>query len=330
MNATPVDSAAIADRRRRWMWRIIKWGLCAAVLLFVGLRARELWQTDDLREITVSPQWVVAAAAAYLAGWLPSAWFWRRVMAAFGERVTFADAARAYFCGHLGKYFPGKAGVLLIRAGMLKGRGHSAAVAAVTATFETLLMMGAGLAIGLALFPLTNWPPAIARRIPHPAMMPLGIVVAVGVSLPVIAFLLRNLAAMMTPRDLAGEKRVEKVDVKLVLLGLGVFCLSWPLHGLSLGCTLAAFDPDLFDLRDWPMWTGAVALSASVGFLAIFAPGGIGVREGLLMEILRIQPAVGERPAVIAALLLRLVWVSAEILAAAGLYWLGGKRRSDD
>jgi hypothetical protein len=48
------------------------------------------------------------------------------------------------------------------------------------------------------------------------------------------------------------------------------------------------------------------------------------------MEILRIQPGVGERPAVIAAVLLRLVWVTAEILAAGGLYWLGGKRKIEE
>lgn len=322
MSAPSAESTAAAEHRRRWVWRLVKWALCATVLAFVALRARDLWKPEDLRNVTVSPLWLLAAAAAYLAGWLPSVWFWRKLMAAFGERVTFLNAARAYFCGHLGKYVPGKAGVLLIRAGMLKGRGHSAAVAAVTATFETLLLMGAGLAIGFALFPLTNWPPAVAERIPHPLLMPLGMVVAVGLSLPVIAMLLRKFAAIMTPRDLAGEKRVDVVDVRLVAVGLGVFCISWPLHGLSLGCTLAAFDPALFDLRNWPMWTGAAALSASVGFLAIFAPGGIGVREGLLMEILQIQPAVGRGPAVIAAVLLRLVWVSAEFLAAAGLYWV--------
>jgi glycosyltransferase 2 family protein len=322
MNTPSPVAATNADRRRRWLWPIVKWGLFATVLVFVGLRARALWKPGEFREISVSPLWLIAAAAAYLAGWLPSAWYWRRVMSIFGERVTVRDAARAYFCGHLGKYVPGKAGVLLIRAGLLKGRGHSAAVAAVTATFETLLMMGAGLAIGLALFPLTNWPPAIAGRIPHPLLLPLGIAIAIGISLPVIAMLLRKFAAMMTPRDLAGEKRVDQVDVKLVVLGLAAFCISWPLHGLSLGCTLAAFDSSLFDLHDWPMWTGATALSASVGFLAIFAPGGLGVREAVLTEVLRIQPAVGQGPAVIAAWLLRLVWFSAEILAAAGLYWV--------
>ena len=211
MNSPPEDNTTAVFRRRVWMWRIVKWGLCVAVLVFVGLKARDLWNTDDLRGITVSPMWLAGSVVTYLVGWLPSVWYWRKLMAVMGERVTFFDATRAYFCGHLGKYVPGKAGVLLIRAGMMKGCVHSAAIAAVTATFETLLLMGTGLAIGLALFPVTNWPPAVAEHVPHSALMPLIIAVAVGVSLPVIAFLLRKFAAVMTPRDISHDKRVDQV-----------------------------------------------------------------------------------------------------------------------
>ena len=44
-------------------------------------------------------------------------------------------------------------------------------------------------------------------------------------------------------------------------------------------------------------------------------PGGLGVREGVLMSVL--APAIGSDQAVIASLLLRLVWVVAELAAAA-------------
>jgi uncharacterized membrane protein YbhN (UPF0104 family) len=44
-------------------------------------------------------------------------------------------------------------------------------------------------------------------------------------------------------------------------------------------------------------------------------PGGLGVREGVLMSAL--APAIGSDQAVIASLLLRLVWVAAELAAAA-------------
>lgn len=304
----------------------MKWTLCGVVLLFVALRARALWSQDELQDVALSPGWLIAAAAAYLAGWLPAAWYWRRLMRALGNDVGLLDTARAYFCGHLGKYIPGKAGVLLIRAGMLKERGHSAAVAATTAAVETLLLMGAGLALGLALFPLTNWPPAIADRIPHPALMPVLVAVAVGLALTAIAMLLRKFAAIMTPRTLSGERRVVGIDSKLVAVGLCAFCLSWSLHGLSLGFTLRAVAPESASLADWPVWIGAAAISTALGFLAIFAPGGLGVREGLLIEILSVQPGVGARNAVVAAVLLRLVWFIAEVLAAGGLFYAGRGR----
>lgn len=310
------------SKLRRWGWPILKWGLCAAVVIFVALRARELWDSNELDSVSVSPGWLLLGTAAYVAGWLPSAWYWRRLMHAMQNDISGWDAARAYYCGHLGKYMPGKAAVLVIRAGMMKARGFSAAIAAVTATFETLLMMGAGLAVGLALFPVIGWPPAIAEYISPPWIMPPIVAAAVAVALPVIALLLRKFAAIMTPRDLSGDQRVAGIDVRLIAIGLCLFVVSWSLHGLSLGCTLRAVSTNPFDLTDWPMWTGTVALSASIGFLMIFAPGGIGVREGLLIEILRDQPGIGEKTAVVVAVLLRLEWVAAEFLAAAGLYYL--------
>jgi len=50
-------------------------------------------------------------------------------------------------------------------------------------------------------------------------------------------------------------------------------------------------------------------------------PGGLGIREGILMYAL--GPALGKEGAIAAALTLRLVWVAAEILAALVLGPLG-------
>ena len=58
-----------------------------------------------------------------------SAWFWRSLLASSGHTLGWWPLLRAYFCGHLGKYIPGKAGVLVIRAGLLKSSGVPAATA---------------------------------------------------------------------------------------------------------------------------------------------------------------------------------------------------------
>jgi hypothetical protein len=57
-----------------------------------------------------------------------------------------------------------------------------------------------------------------------------------------------------------------------------------------------------------------------LGFVAVFAPAGLGVREGALMEIL--GPQIGPT-AVVAAVLLRIVCLVSEVLAALALYYGG-------
>ena len=63
--------------------------------------------------------------------------------------------------------------------------------------------------------------------------------------------------------------------------------------------------------------TAAVALATVSGFVVAVMPGGLGVREGVLMSAL--APALGPDRSVVAALTLRLVWVAAEVVAAAVL-----------
>jgi uncharacterized membrane protein YbhN (UPF0104 family) len=61
--------------------------------------------------------------------------------------------------------------------------------------------------------------------------------------------------------------------------------------------------------------TASVALATVAGFVVAVLPGGIGVREGVLMVAM--APAIGDDLAVVAALALRLIWVAAELAAAA-------------
>jgi uncharacterized membrane protein YbhN (UPF0104 family) len=61
----------------------------------------------------------------------------------------------------------------------------------------------------------------------------------------------------------------------------------------------------------------SVALATVAGFVVAVLPGGLGVREGVLMSAL--APALGSDHAVVAAVVLRLVWVAAELAGAAVL-----------
>ena len=91
-----------------------------------------------------APGWLVAAGGLYLLGMLPAALFWHRVLRVLGQPVGWLSAVRAYYIGHLGKYVPGKAMVVVLRAGMVRGPQVNATVAAVAVFIETLTMMASG------------------------------------------------------------------------------------------------------------------------------------------------------------------------------------------
>ena len=81
---------------------VLKWMLLTIVLALVCWRAHTLWLEGRQQggQLEFSAGWLLAAAGIYLVGWLPSLWYWRRLLADAGHPVSFPVAARAYFCGH--------------------------------------------------------------------------------------------------------------------------------------------------------------------------------------------------------------------------------------
>jgi uncharacterized membrane protein YbhN (UPF0104 family) len=89
--------------------------------------------------------------------------------------------------------------------------------------------------------------------------------------------------------------------------------------GISLRATLRAVGTEkLHPLGgDLPLLVSAVALAVVAGFASLL-PGGLGVRDALLVQLL--APACGEAVALVAAVLLRLVWLVSEVAACGILY----------
>ena len=61
-----------------------------------------------------------------------------------------------------------------------------------------------------------------------------------------------------------------------------------------------------------------VSLATVAGFVSLL-PGGIGVRELVLIPLL--GPTIGPANAIIAAIVIRLVWLASELVGAGG-FWL--------
>jgi uncharacterized membrane protein YbhN (UPF0104 family) len=90
-----------------------------------------------------------------------------------------------------------------------------------------------------------------------------------------------------------------------VVAGLGL--LLWIFIGSSFFVMFSEFQPSVA-----PLFIGGYAVSWAVGYIAVFAPGGLGVREAVLAFVFSNIASV-EMIAVYAAMN-RIIWVIAEVL----------------
>lgn len=313
---------------RRRAWGLLRWGLFLLVVAFVARQVATLWRQADVGKIVFSPAWLLAAVPVTVIAWLPSVGYWRALLATLGHRVRWRDAARAYFCGHLGKYVPGKATVLLIRTGLLQGCGVRPGTAALTSTYEVLVTFAAATFVGLAALPWTLDRDEAERLLGfamptnleyHWSMTVIALVLNL-IGLHICSHFFSRLVLWMMPRS-AQDAAVSLPRARWTA-SAGWFLLlmaGWCVQGLSLGLTVRAVSGQAFAWDQWPLWTAAISLASVIGFVTVFAPAGLFVREGLLIKMLASE--IGGPEAVVAAVLLRAAGLAGEFLIGGILYY---------
>lgn len=315
-------------RFRQW-WPAVKAAVAVTVVGLVGwqfartLQSPELWR----QALHPRPEWLAAAAVFYLLGLGFSAWFWSKLLRNYGENPPMTAVLRAYYVGHLGKYVPGKALAVLIRVSLIHADGVRTGDAALTAAYETLTTMASGALVAVVLLSVYALDEADRWKA--------GILLVVA-GVPILPGVFNRIVDRLTAlaRRIAGQTgdKVEAVllprlSARMLLVGLAQTSCSWAFLGLSLCAVMQAMlpEPPEWSFDVWGRRTAYVALAYVVGFLALFAPGGLGVRELLLQQLLAAEFAQGMPPgqaeplAVVVTLVLRLLWTAAEVIMAGSM-----------
>jgi hypothetical protein len=300
------------------------------VIWAVGRHVLRTWHDLDQQGIVLhfEPIWLVGSGLLYLAGLLAFGRFYERILHASPTPVGLVPASRAYLVSHLGKYVPGKAMVVVVRVGLVVPFGARASTAAIATFYETLVMMATGGLIAAIGFAPAGESHGVEVTIPGwgPVEFPvyrLGAVAGLGLGLAFLAVVLppvfRRLAGLVSlPIPGVGPEALPTLTGPLLSQGLLWSSLGWVLLGLSQLAVVLAFVPEgtqaWLSLELILAMIASVALATVAGFVVAVLPGGLGVREGVLMSLL--TPALGTDRSVVAALTLRLVWVVAELAAA--------------
>lgn len=259
----------------------------------------------------VSPLMLLASAVCYALGTLPANWYWRQCLLSMDQRAPFLATTWAYFYGGLGKYFPGKAMVIVLRLGALKNYDFKKMATAITIFMETLTMMAVGGALAAICLILLN----LDWRL---TLLAIGLLLAMF--LPTLPPILRLIIAKLQRGVSAETLRAwtSRIHFGLVFRGWIAMVLAWLLFGLSLLCILRGLPIAESLETDWTRLMlsslGACALAVVLGFVSLL-PGGAGVREVVLSTIL--APVVGPAAALCAAIWLRITWLATELAVIA-------------
>ena len=306
--------------RKKWLMTALKLAIVLVVLVFV-------WDTIDkaLQQLgqhrwdfdPLWPLWLLLAGGLYLLGLLPAGLFWHHVLLVLGQDARLGETLRAYYVGHLGKYVPGKAMVVVIRAGLIRSRRVQTGVAAVSVFFETLTMMAVGAFIAAAILAVAFSDQTLLFSVA------LGLMVLAG--MPTLPPIFKRLVRLVGvgKSDPAARAKLENLGYRTLLLGWISMSIVWVLLGLSLWAVLRATgSADAVPLGQLHLYTAGVSLAMVAGFLSL-VPGGAVVREAVLAELM--VPRLGAVIALVSAVLLRLVWLLSEVLISGILYlWQAG------
>lgn len=243
----PLPVSPSRDVLLGWLWRGLNWGLFILILYFVGQHALRLWGDFDAHPLQLRWGWLAIATVVSIVVWLPSLWFWRRLLVVLGWRPPRLLLTRAYYCSHPAKYAPGKALVIVLRATFLKQCGIPAATTAYTVTLETLTYMAAGAVTAVLLLPAIVAGMPQFRDLANMAEQPMwrigSLVVAIVGSVSGLAVLSRlsvYFAGRMKGAVPAVESLDQPISMRTFAHGMLVCLGAWWLHGALLGLTLQA------------------------------------------------------------------------------------------
>lgn len=235
--------------------------------------------------------------------------WWITVLASAGRAPGALVCIPAHLASQFGKYLPGNVMHFAARHLMMRSHGvaHSSLVAA--GMLEALVLVVGALVLG-----------AVAVR-PAAEMLlgsglPAGIEVLGSVVVAVAAF-----GGWFYARRKGWLGRSLSIGRTVALLLAALFIAMGFFVGMS-GCFILVSDAfalaDLWRIIPW------IAAAWMLGFIVPGAPGGIGVREFVL--VLGLTPMIGEGPAILDAALFRLTTIGGDaLMAMAG--WLALRRR---
>ncbi len=279
------------------------------VYLSLIFAAIVLYRFDYLQVPAIASYTILLATLPLLvAGFLALVASWNVLLATSGCPVRFSEGLAALGLSVLGNYVPGKVWLIVGRAGYVAARrGYPLAKMSVLSLHAQLVSLWSGLLLGaLAAFAVGG------VRLWGPLMLVLWL----GLTLTVFSRSVHGLVAALIAKVAARHVSIPLLSFASVARAVGWAMLAWLVWSAAFYLFLLALDVGGIS----PLDGLAFPLAATLGVVAVIAPGGLGAREGVLVAYLVLAgQSVAEATTVAVAARL---WFLAGELALFAIGWL--------
>lgn len=270
--------ARVAEHATTRRVRVLGQLLLLAAIVFVVLRVRSLWHGGHIKVENLQWGALVGSLALAVLATAASAVIWLAILQDLGIRTQRRWTA-IFFQAQLGKYIPGSVWQYAGRAAV--GRSYGIPVRAVGVSLPIEFAASAIAAGSMAGFLLGWWG---------------GLILAAIV------------VVLVPGEGLARDQRATYATIHATLLYLPVWLLLGASFWLCARGLVAASSHDL------AFYMGAFAVAWLAGLLAIYAPGGLGVREAVLVALLANR--IGAADALVVAAASRLILIAVDVVLA--------------
>ncbi|PYO95711.1 MAG: hypothetical protein DMD62_00640 [Gemmatimonadetes bacterium] len=275
------------------------------MLLILALIARSIarnWAAFQSVHVTLdlNVAWLAASVLVVFLTYAIQIESWRQMLRGWDQRLRYLDGARAWTLANLGRYIPGKVWSVAGLVVLAERAGVRRSAAAVSAFAMQAVVLGTGVFLTAIATPHAASPVLLGASV-------LGALVLIGVlAWRRTAEWLGALADAKSP--------LPPLPISAILASSGLMLLSWVTFGASFWMLIHG----LISTASVPVTAamGMFALGYVMGIVAVFVPGGIGVRDLALVGFL--TPLVGGGGALAISLASRVQLTLTEV-GAAGL-----------
>ena len=239
----------------------------------------ENWAQVKEASFTLSPLPFILSTIIFALSYFIQIWAWYLITVKLGIAISFSETLENWFYSQLGKYLPGKVWLLLGRFYLYESKGKPKKEISMALYFEmgTMILAGSLIFLVALLFFKEARPFYFVKHLWWVIFLFIFVFISLHPRLLQRIFNWVLIRFQKEPIHLS-------ISYSDILWILSICILSWAVGGVGFYLFIESIFP--VSSKYILFLTGALAISSTMGMIALFAPSGLGVREGALVYLL--------------------------------------------